>query len=102
MHNVIDWLKRNCDNCEAKGDDYFYGKLHGRHVRLNGDKFQVGCVDFDRWANSVSVTIEIDAQHSFIKEINMAMHAAFSRYEESYMERLLSKLEEVARNSLGR
>jgi hypothetical protein len=74
MKNTLNWLRRNGDKGYHSGVDFFYGEYLGHRIRLTGDgKLQVGCADFDRWANSVAVTIKIDEGKSIPLQVNLAI-----------------------------
>ena len=89
LKNVTNWLSRNCEDVELNdvfsGKPTFYGRYNGYRIRTVDESIQIGCSDFDRWANSVAVTIPIDVSKSIPKQINTAMYSVMTTsYPDAY------------------
>ena len=77
MNNIIAWLKRNADKTEYHDEACFYGVYHGMKIRytISEGKLDVGCRDFDRWANSVACSLKLENNNISV-QVNKAIDAA--------------------------
>jgi hypothetical protein len=93
MNNIIAWLRRNCDYIDLCEQDFFSGSYHGHELRLrSGYILDIGHKDFDRWANSKVLSIELKPTDNFSVLINKAINEA-RKDQSTYWERSVRVME---------
>jgi len=89
MNNIIAWLRRNADTKDWCDDTIFYGTYMGHRLRFHsGNRIDIGNKDFDRWANSCALTVELNQSDNISVIINKAIDVA-RKDKSTYMQRTI-------------